>query len=69
MTSVGCIVVRLVFTSCSVIVSGFVLIFVVYQVLLNVVCFLSLGVCLCIISLCSGCDGCCAFCRICMRAF
>ena len=28
-------------------------------VLLNVVCFLSLGVGLCIVSLCSGCDVCC----------
>ena len=46
-------------------VSGFVLMFVVYLVLLNVVCFLRLGVCLCIVSLCSGCDGCCAFCLIC----
>ena len=41
----------------SVIVSGFVLIVVVYLVLLNVGCFLSLGVCLC--------SGCCAFCLIC----
>ena len=29
--------------------------------LLNVVCFLSLGVCGWIVSLCSGCVGCCAF--------
>ena len=47
---------------CSVMVSGFVLMF---GVLLNVVCFLTLGVGLCIVSLCSGCDGCCAFCLIC----
>ena len=47
--------------SCCLIVSGFVLIFVVYIVLLNMVCFLSLRVGLCIISLCSGCDGCCVF--------
>ena len=33
--------------------------------LLNVVCFLSLGVCRWIVSLCSGCVGCCAFCLIC----
>ena len=30
--------------------------------LLNVVCFFSLGVCGWIVSLCSGCVGCCAFC-------
>ena len=35
--------------------------------LLNVVCFLSLGVCGWIVSLCSGCVGCCAFCLIVMR--
>ena len=29
--------------------------------LLNVVCFLSLGVCGWIVSLCSGCVGCCAW--------
>ena len=28
------------------------------------VCFLSLGVCLCIVSVCIGCDGCCHFCVI-----
>ena len=33
--------------------------------LLNGVCFLSLGVYGCIVSLCSGCVGCCAFCLIC----
>ena len=33
--------------------------------LLNVVCFLSLGVCGWIVSLCSGCVGSCAFCLIC----
>ena len=60
-----CIVVILVFMSCSVMVSGFVLIVVVYLEFLNVVCFLSLGVCLCIVSLCSGCDECCYFCMIC----
>ena len=32
--------------------------------LLNVVCFLSLGVCGWIVSLCSGYVGCCAFCSI-----
>ena len=37
-------------------VSGFGLIFVVYLVLLNVVCFSSLGVGLCIVSFCSECD-------------
>ena len=46
--------------SCSVTVSGFMPMFVVYLVLLNVVCFLSLGVSLCMVSLGSGCDGCCA---------
>ena len=40
------------FRSCPVIVY----VFVVYLVLLNVGCFLSLGV-----GLCSGCDGWCAF--------
>ena len=30
--------------------------------LLNVVCFFSLGIYRCIVSLCSGCVGCCAFC-------
>ena len=40
--------------------SAFVLMCVVYLVVLNVVCFLSIGVCLC-----SGCDGCCVFCLIC----
>ena len=48
--------------SCSVIVSGIVLVFVMYLVLLNVVCFLTLGVCFCIVSLYSGC---CAFSLIC----
>ena len=43
-----CIVVWLVSVSCSVMVSGFVVIFGVYLVLLNVGCFLSLR----------GCDGC-----------
>ena len=33
--------------------------------LLNVVCFLSICVYECIVSLCSGCVGCCAFCLIC----
>ena len=33
--------------------------------LLNVVCFLSLGVYRCIVSFCNGCVGCCAFCLIC----
>ena len=33
--------------------------------LLNVVCFLSLGVYGWIVSLCSGCVGCSAFCLIC----
>ena len=32
--------------------------------LLNVVCFLSPGVCVWIVSLCSGCVGCCAVCLI-----
>ena len=45
----------------SVMVTRFVPMFVVYLVLLNVVCFLSLGVCLCIVNLCSGCDGYCVF--------
>ena len=38
------IIVTLMFMSCSVMVSWFVLMFVVYLVLLNVVCFLSLEV-------------------------
>ena len=54
MTMVVCIVIRLMFMSCSVMVCGFVRMFVVYLVLLNVVCFLSLGVCLCNVNLCSG---------------
>ena len=48
---------------CCVLVSGVVLMFVVYLVLLNVVCFLSLRVGLCMVSL--WCDSCCAFCLIC----
>ena len=48
-------IVMLMFKSCSVVVSGF----VVYLVLLNVV-FLSM-----VVGLCSGCDGCCAFCDAC----
>ena len=36
----------------------------VYLVLLNVVCFLSLVLGLYIVSSCCGCDGCCAFCMI-----
>ena len=51
--------VMLVFMFCSVIVSGLELMFIVYLVLLSVVCFLSLGLCVCIVSLCSWCDGCC----------
>ena len=51
------------FLSYSIMVSGFMLMFFVYLVLLNVGCFLILGVCLCIVSLCS--DECCAFCLIC----
>ena len=50
---------EVVFISCTAIVSVFVLMCVVYLVLLNGVCFLSLGVCLCIVSLC------CPFCLIC----
>ena len=53
-----CIVVRLMFMSCSVMVSGFVLMCVVYLVLLNVMCIFSMGLCLCIVSLCSAYDGC-----------
>ena len=49
-TVVVCIVVMLACMSCSV------MVFVVCLVLLNVVCSLSLGVCLC-----SGCHGCCGF--------
>ena len=47
-----------------VMVSGFVLMLVVYLVLC-MVCFLSLCVCSCIVSLCSGYDGSCVFCLIC----
>ena len=65
MTMVVCIVVRLVFMSCIVMVSGFVLMCVVYLVLFNVNCLLSLGLCLCIVRLCSMCDGCFSFCLIC----
>ena len=50
--------------SCSVIMSRVVLMFVVYLVLLYVVCFFNLGLYLCIISLCNWCDECCAFCLI-----
>ena len=52
-TMVVCIVVRLVLP-CSVMVFGFVLIFVVYLVLLNMVCFLGIGV--------SFSSGCCVVC-------
>ena len=57
-TMVVCIVGRLVFNPRFVMVCGFVPMIVVYPVLLKVVCFLSLGQCLCIASLRSGCDGC-----------
>ena len=50
MTVVVWILVSLVFMSCSVMVSGYVLMFVVYLELLNVVCFLDFVVCLCIVS-------------------
>ena len=43
-TIVLCFVVMLIFMSCSVKVTGFVLMFFVCQVLLNVVCFLRMGV-------------------------
>ena len=55
LTIVVCIM-KFEFMSCSVIVPGFVLILLFYLVMLNVVCVLSLGVCLY-----SGCDGCCVF--------
>ena len=64
-TAVVCIVVRLEFVSCSVMVSGFVQMFVVFLVLFNVVCFLKMGGCLCIVSLYCGCDEYCDFCLIC----
>ena len=54
---VVCIIVRLMCMSCSVMVYRCMLKFLVYLVLLNVVCFLSPGMGLFIISLC-GCDGC-----------
>ena len=54
-----CICVEFAEICCCVTVSGCVF------MLLNVVCFLSLGVCGWIVSLCSGCVGCCAFCLIC----
>ena len=44
---------------CFVMLYVFVLMFVVYLVLLNVVCLLRLGVC--IVNLCSGLDGGCVF--------
>ena len=50
----------LVFMCCYVMVM-----FVVYLLLLNVVCFLSLRVYLGIVSLCIGCNGCSDFCLIC----
>ena len=52
-----CTVVRLLFIYWSAMVSGLVLMIVVYLMLLNVVGLLSLGVGLCIVSLCSGCAG------------
>ena len=58
------LMVLLVFISGNEMVSRFVLMFIVYQVLLYVIYFVSMGVCLCIVSLCSGCDGWCAFCLI-----
>ena len=51
--------------SCSVMVSGFVLMVIVDLVFLNVFCFLCLGDRLCIVSSCSRCDGRCTFCLIC----
>jgi len=60
-----CMIFMFAFMSVVVMLSGFVGMFVVYLVLLNVVCFFSLGVWLCCVSLCSGLDGCCAFCLIC----
>ena len=60
------IVVRLVTMSCSIMVSEFVLMFVVYLMLMTVFCFLGLRVGSCIVSLCSGCDGCCAFYLVCV---
>ena len=64
-TMMMCIVVRLIFMSCYVMVAWFVLMFVMYLVLLNVVCFLNMEVCLYIVNFCSGCDGCCDFYLIC----
>ena len=64
MTMVVGIVVRLVFMYCSVMVSGSVQKLAVILVLLNVIRFLSLGVYLCIVSVCGGCSGY-AFCLIC----
>ena len=60
-----CMVFALFCMSEVVTVSVFVFMFVVYLVLLNVVCFLSLWLRLCSVSVCSGCDGCCAFCLNC----
>ena len=51
MTMVVCIVVRLVIMSSLVIVSGVCTKSVVYQLLLNVVCFLSQGAC-CVLLVC-----------------
>ena len=60
-----CICVEFAVVCCCVTVFGCVSMLVVSLMLLNVVCFLSLGVYGCIVSLCSGCVGCCTFCLIC----
>ena len=64
-TMLVCICVEFAVICCCVTVFGYVSMLVVYLMLLNVVCFLSLDVCGWIVSLCSGCVGCCAFCLIC----
>ena len=65
LTVAVCMVFMFVLMIAVVMLSGFVWMFVVYLVLLKVVCFLSLGVVLCLVSLCSGDAGCCDFCLIC----
>ena len=56
---------RLVFVSCSVLVSMLLMLFAVYLVLLNVVRVLNMGVCLCIVILCSRCWAFSLICDLC----
>ena len=56
---------KVVFLSCSVMVFGLVMMFVVYYNVVECGFFLSLGVLFCIIGRCCECDGFCALCLIC----